>query len=111
MNTEQIQQLILTDKIHSFYISRSWKRLRKEVLEQDKHECQHCKAKGKYTRGTHIHHINFVLQHPELAMSKTYIDESGAEQRNLITLCFDCHEQIHEYRLIEKKEPLTVERW
>lgn len=80
------------------------------MLDDDKHECQMCKAKGKYKKATHVHHVNYVKIHPELALSKFYVDDNGAKKRNLISLCHDCHELTHGYRQ-DPKECLTEERW
>lgn len=114
MNEEQcgkwISKLIAEDKLHSFYVSPAWRRLRKEVLAEHKGECQDCKAEGFYTKASHVHHNQFVRRHPRLALSRAYIFQ-GKEYKNLVPLCHDCHEQRHGYRQKEKKEPLTVERW
>lgn len=105
-----VSKLIAEDRLEEFYNSKYWRRLRKEVLEEYKHECQDCKAKGYYTEANHVHHIQYVRKHPRLALSKTYIFQ-GKEYINLVPLCHDCHEARHGYRQKEKKEPLTVERW
>ena len=93
------------------YESKEWRRLRKVVLADDKGECQHCKAKGYYTKANHVHHINYVRMHPELALDMFYKDDDGNVKRQLISLCHLCHEHIHEWIVKEKEEPLTQERW
>lgn len=97
--------------IHTFYIWNKWKKVRAEVLSMDKYECQLCKSRGKYTRATTVHHVNYVKKHPELALEIWYMWR-GEKKRNLISLCHDCHEEVHGFRR-EKyyKEPLTEERW
>ena len=105
-----ISKLISQDRLHEFYVSPQWRKLRKQVLEEYKHECQDCKAKGFYTKANHVHHNQFVRKHPRLALSKTYTFK-GKEYINLIPLCHDCHEIRHGYRQKEKKKPLTEERW
>lgn len=105
-----VSKLIAEDRLEEFYNSKYWRRLRKEVLEECKHECQDCKAKGYYTEANHVHHIQYVRKHPRLALSKTYIFQ-GKEYINLIPLCHNCHEARHGYRQKEKKKPLTEERW
>ena len=95
---------------HKFYLWSKWKKVRQEVLEQDRFECQDCKAKGIYTRATTVHHNQFLLKHPQLALEKTYTFK-GKEYRNLVSLCHDCHEKRHGYRKKEQKQPLTEERW
>ena len=99
-------------RVHNpFYDKPEWRKLRKEVLSADKYECQECKRKGKYKRATHVHHVNHLDKHPELALEKHYKDDNGSVKRNLISLCRDCHEEVHGYRLKDKPEPLTPERW
>jgi len=99
-------------KVHPFYESPEWRRLSKEVLEEDKHECQICKTKGKYERATMVHHVKPREEFPELALSKTYIDEHGNIKRNLISVSRRCHEEeCHPDRLRHTKPPLTEERW
>ena len=93
------------------YESKEWRRLRKLVLAEDKSECQVCKAKGKYTKANTVHHVNYLKLHPELALEKYYKDDDGVTKRNLISLCHNCHEHIHEWIVKEKEEPLTIERW
>lgn len=98
-------------KHNPFYDTKEWRRLRAEVLAEDRYECQECKRQGYYRRATHVHHVNYVTLHPELALCKTYVDDEGNVKRNLISLCRDCHEKIHGYRQPEKPAPLTEERW
>lgn len=107
---EWISRLIANDKLEEFYNSPLWRKLRKEVLEEYKYECQDCKAKGFYKKADTVHHQQYVRKHPRLALSKTYIFQ-GIVYVNLVPLCHDCHEKRHGYRQQEKKEPLTVERW
>ena len=97
-----------------FYEWKLWRRLRKEVLASDKHECQVCKARGRYAKANTVHHVNHVKVRPEWALNKTYVDGNGLTQRNLISVCHDCHETVcHPERLRwrEIKKPLTEERW
>ena len=94
-----------------FYKTPAWRKLRAEILKQDKYECQLCKKRGYYRRANTVHHIKPIEKYPELALSKYYIDENGKKQRNLISVCRECHEREHEYRQNEKPEPLTPERW
>lgn len=105
-----ISKLIAEDRLEEFYNSKEWRHLRKEVLIEYKYECQDCKAKGFYSKANTVHHVQYVRRHPRYALSKTYMFQ-GKEYKNLIPLCHDCHEEVHGYRVIEKKEPLTVERW
>lgn len=103
-----VQQCIKTD-IHGFYTWSKWLRVRQQVLEIDKHECQDCKSHGRYTKATTVHHQQFVKNHPELALEIWYTFQ-GKRYRNLVSLCHECHEARHGYRR-KKKELLTEERW
>jgi len=105
-----VQKLIDQDRLHDFYTSSLWLNLRKEVLEEYKHECLQCKSRGFYKKATHVHHVQYVRKHPRLALSKTYIFQ-GKEYKNLISLCHNCHEEVHGYRARTKNKPLTKERW
>ena len=93
------------------YESREWRRLRKIVLIADKYECLHCKAKGYYTRANTCHHVNYLKLHPELALEKFYKDDDGVTKRNLISICKNCHELIHQWVRKEAPEQLNQERW
>jgi 5-methylcytosine-specific restriction endonuclease McrA len=94
-----------------FYVSKEWRRLRREVLIGDRGECQDCKARGKYARANTVHHVLHLEDRPDLALTKAYVDGRGAERRNLVSLCHDCHERRHGYRARVRAEPLTAERW
>lgn len=97
-------------RANPFYLSKEWRRLRKEVLEDDKYECQLHKQRGFYKQANTVHHVKTVEEHPELALEKYYIDECGRRIRNLISLCKECHEEVHGHRH-KPKEYLTEERW
>ena len=94
---------------HPLYRSAWWERKRSEVLRLDKGECQLHKARGQYERATMVHHVNTVEARPDLALS-IWQGEPGKSERNLVSLCHACHEEIHGHRH-EPAEPLTPERW
>ncbi|HZK71503.1 MAG TPA: HNH endonuclease, partial [Clostridia bacterium] len=93
--------MINDEGARKFYESKYWRRLRKDVLNDDKWECQICKIqKHKYTKANHVHHVNYLKLHPELALSKFYIDDDGNVKRQLISVCKNCHETVcHPERL------------
>lgn len=91
-----IKELIKEDKLYKFYKSQAWLLLRSEVLRDNHYECYHCMLEGKYTRAVMVHHVNEVRKRPDMALTKTYIDKEGQEQRNLVPLCFACHEKEHD---------------
>lgn len=97
-----------------FYKWRRWSAVRVRVLALDKHECQRCKTIYKrYSKATTVHHVNHFKDRPDLALEIYYRDPvTHKAERNLISLCRDCHEEIHGYRKRDTvEEPLTIERW
>ena len=113
-----IEYLISINRLDKFYHSKYFKRVKREVLREQHYECQRCKERGKLTivkesikRSGVVHHEKYVREHPELAIEKYYYDEFGNKQRNLIVLCNECHEIVHERAY--KREPTFIneERW
>lgn len=100
----------IAEDIHKFYVWGKWKELRKKVLDMDKCECQICKSRGRYTKADTVHHVNYVKKHPALALEIWYTFR-GKKLRNLMSLCHNCHEEVHGYRQKEEKKPLTEEKW
>lgn len=108
-----IRELIRADRIELFYLTKDWKELRLEVLEENHYECQRCMEKGKYTRADCVHHVNEVKTHPHLALSKYYTDAEGKQQKQLIPLCNECHNIIHDKlgQWQRKDKFMNEERW
>ncbi len=107
----ELEALISTGGEAAFYSWRKWRRLRAEVRKLDNNECQLCKAKGRYRRGTIVHHVKHLQDRPDLALS---IWDPDTGERQLITVCKDCHEAEHPESLRQfkpAKQPVTVERW
>lgn len=97
---------IIHGNVNKFYKSRTWQKKRNEIVNRDNNECERCKGKGKYSKAECVHHIVPVKENPYLAL----------EESNLISLCNDCHNLEHPEKLSEmirmnKKEPITPERW
>lgn len=97
---------------HTFYKSKEWASIRKEVLKRDNYECQECKRQGKVFTDYHepdkhkrldVDHIKDLEHHPELALD---ID-------NLTTLCVKCHNKKHNRFQFRRKINKWVndERW
>lgn len=103
-----VKQCIQTD-MHKFYVWGKWKKIRREILEADKYECQDCKKKKRIVRATTVHHICHVKKYPHLAL-EPYYKLDGEQRRNLISLCHDCHEARHGHRQ-KNKDYLTTEKW
>lgn len=109
-----LRGLIAAGDVHPFYCSSQWVRLSRQVLDMDKHECQICKQRGRYRKADLVHHVNHVKAAPEKALDIWYTDADGNRQRNLISVCKDCHETVcHPERMRRCKSapPLTRERW
>ena len=111
---EQIRQWLADSNDLAFYVSYAWKKKRREVLAMDKCECQKCKARGRYSRATMVHHVKHLRDRPDLALSIWDVEPDGKKVRQLVSLCDGCHaaehpEQLKRYK--QKKKPLTEERW
>lgn len=104
-----INDLIKQDKVHLFYHSKEWLHLKKEVLKEQHYECQECLKQGILTKAYTVHHINYVKNRPDLALSKTYVDDKGIERMQLESVCEECHNKLH--NRFTKKMPLTEEWW
>jgi 5-methylcytosine-specific restriction endonuclease McrA len=59
--------------------ANSYHELHRQILERDSWRCQVC---GSMQR-LQVHHLKFRSQ------------SGGDEEQNLITLCAQCHEQVH----------------
>lgn len=105
-----IRDLIEKDKLYQFYKSKEWITLRDDVLREHHYECQHCLAHGIYTRAVMVHHVNEVRKRPDMALTKTYIDREGQERKNLVPLCFACHEAEHD-RFEKVRTDLGLEKF
>lgn len=108
-----IRSLIDINKLYVFYKSDDWLELRQEVLEEHNFECQECLKRGRYTKADCVHHVNEVRHVPGLALSKTYIDKHGKEQKQLVPLCNTCHNIVHDkLQTWQRKDKFqNVERW
>ena len=58
------------------------KKIRQEVFERDNYTCQRC-----FMPGSHAHHVNYK--------SRGGLDIIS----NLVTLCTNCHREVHEHNL------------
>ena len=73
-------------RVDKRYKNKRWEHKRSAILKRDGYRCQECKRFGKSTVATTVHHINLVVDHPQLM----YVDD------NLISLCSSCHDQMHD---------------
>ena len=108
-----IRQLIKVNKLELFYKCQEWIDLRLEVLREHHFECDECLKRGTYTRADCVHHINEVRKRPDLALSKFYTDKEGKTHRNLVPLCNNCHNIIHDKlgNYQKKNRFSNEERW
>lgn len=107
----KLQEKISADNVDSFYHWKDWEQLRTEVLRMDNHECQICKRKGRYRRADIVHHVKHLKDRPDLALSIW-----DGEERQLVSVCRQCHEDLHpertvRYRYGKTVKPITEERW
>lgn len=107
---QQLITLVQSGKEYLFYQWPEWRRIRAEVLKLDHYECQKCKAqRHRYRKASIVHHVKHLKDRPDLAL-----DLYDKEERQLISVCKDCHEELHpesqkQYKLIAN--PVTKERW
>jgi len=105
--------LIAKGRIEQFYHRSDWKALKKDVFKKQHFECQECLKDNILTivdLECPCHHVKELKDFPELALSEIYIDELGNKQRNLLALCFKCHNKIHN-RFQKKDTYFNEERW
>ena len=84
-----------------------------KILEEEHFECEICRETGKYKRAYLVHHVRFVRKYPYLALSK-YYTYKGKRYKNLLALCNDCHEKIHDrnsFKNSTKEKFKNEERW
>lgn len=98
----QIKALIDAGDVSIFYHDYDWRCLSAQVIKEHHGECQMCRAEKRLTRATVCHHVKHLKAHPELAY----------DRENLMPLCHDCHEKIHERGSYKKRQGFTnEEKW
>lgn len=124
-DTRWIEGLIEAKRIKSFYDSAKWDRVRRLVLESYHNECVLCKLEGKIKthdiriknsqrRSLQVHHNYELYKYPEHGLEPIVIDVLGKKHVNLIPLCFNHHNTIHNKKnnlIIKEKKQLNIERW
>ena len=108
-----INSCIAADKMYRFYKTKEWIELKNKILEEEHFECEICREAGKYKRAYLVHHVRFVRKYPHLALSK-YYTYKGKRYKNLLALCNDCHEKIHDrnsFKNSTKEKFKNEERW
>lgn len=108
----RLRQLISDGREGVWYNGAAWEHMRQAVLKMDRYECQRCKARGRYHKAEIVHHVKHLKDRPDLALS-IYDPDTG--DRQLISVCKRCHEDLHPEVLHAKqfksKDPVTAERW
>lgn len=96
---------------NKIYKSTKWKKVREQVLRLDHYECQRCNNnffdsgdKKKVIKATLVHHVYLAEDYPEYKYS-IYVNG----KRNLVSLCFDCHEIIHGRKRLTTEEKFSTE--
>lgn len=98
---KKLLQAIRNGDTHYFYTSWAWLKKRDEILERDNYECQSCKEEGKYSKADTVHHIKELKDYPKLALTDS----------NLVSLCYICHNIVHERFEGQKPKIDIPERW
>ena len=112
LSIEKIRELIASGDMFAFYNDRYWRKLSKKIIREHHKECLMCKAEHRLTRATLVHHVMHLREHPELAYSRTYTDADGKGHIQLMPLCHDCHERIHNRGIYAKRSGYTnEEKW
>ena len=105
-----IKELMQQDKLWKFYKSKEFIKVKKEVMKEQKNECQECLKQGKITLADTVHHVQFVRKYPSLALSKYYFYK-GKQYKNLVAVCKSCHNKLHPEKSFAKKPKLNEEKW
>lgn len=99
----RLLQLIAENRLREFYLSSEWRTLSERIISEQK-ECQICKENHRWGPAQIVHHVNYLRNNPELALSR--FDRDG--RRNLIAVCIPCHNRIHGASSKKYRNP---ERW
>lgn len=95
---------IANDRMTLFYKRKEWKHTRNTVMHMDHNECVRCKnLYHRIRKANVVHHVNHIDDRPDLCLN--IYDEQG--ERNLISLCNSCHNEVHPEKQIQFR--LTLE--
>lgn len=110
-SVDYLKILISSGQTSKFYKSKAWQKLSRQVIKENHGECFLCRQRKKLNKAVLVHHVRPLKQHPELAYSRTYTDSDG-EHIQLMPLCWDCHERIHERGIYTAPKGYTNgEKW
>lgn len=85
-----------------FENKKLWRKKSSLVKRRDGYECQRCRRYGRHVAAEHVHHILPIEYYPEYRM----------ENWNLISLCRNCHNAMHDresHELTEEGNKLARE--
>ena len=82
------KQMNYHEKYAEFYNSAEWKNLRNQKFFDANGLCELCKEKGIIREGIDVHHL--------VEISKDW--SKRLDYDNLVLLCKDCHNEIHNRR-------------
>lgn len=77
-----------------FYNSNAWRKKREEIMKDNHYLCYVCKMNKRYEKANEVHHIKNLKDHLDL----------GLDNDNLICLCYEHHDEIHEKKLKSLEE-------
>lgn len=110
---EEIYNRILQGDTELLYKTKDWNTKRIKILKRDNYECQRCLGKYKtkinikrirLCKANTVHHIVELKDDPTKML----------DDNNLISLCRECHDIIHDRMpkaFNKPKERLTKEMW
>lgn len=108
----QLIQLIRAGLEEKFYDWSEWDHVRNNVMRLDHCECQRCRVvHHRYRAAVLVHHVKHLKDRPDLALS---VFDPDTGERQLISLCRGCHEEVHperQWRKVVKRDYVTKERW
>ena len=84
----------------SFYHSPAWRKCRAAYLRKAGGLCERCLQSGRYKPAIEIHHITELNEENVKDASIAY----GFD--NLMALCHDCHNEVHNRRRVKRYEVL-----
>ena len=73
----------------SLHNTKKWKHKTQVVKRRDGYECRECRKYGRSVDGVLVHHVYPADDYPDLFYNTN----------NLITLCYSCHELMHDRSL------------
>lgn len=76
--------------LKKFYDSKAWENFRKIIISERTHKCEKCKKEIYEAKDLIIHHIE------ELTLDNVNDVNISLNPENVMLVCFDCHNKIHE---------------